>query len=147
MADRERQGINGIVGPRQLARTKDGLHHLQHLGLGGASITSQREFDLCGRIFVDPRSRLRGEQDCYTACLADGHRRANILAEEQLLEDRDLRSKLCQEVTHLLREKTQAVRVRESRRRFQGTARDEGQPVCISTHGAIAGIREARIDP
>ena len=88
MADRDRERVGGVVGPRQLLEREQGLDHPLHLVLGGAAGAADGALDLLRRVGPARDAALAGRQQHDAARLPDRERRAHVGAEVELL-DRD----------------------------------------------------------
>src|SRR5687768_14082583 len=89
VADRDGGGGGGCVGVQDVLEAQDDADHLLDLVLAGAAVGGDGLLDLGRGVLLDRQAALGGGEDGDAARLADGHRRGDVLREEQLL-DRDL---------------------------------------------------------
>ena len=98
VADRDRERVGGVVGPRQLVEREQGLDHPLDLVLGGAAGAADGALDLLGRVGPARDPALAGGQQHHPAGLPDGERRARVGAEVQLLDRHRLRPVLVEQL-------------------------------------------------
>ena len=85
-ADRDREGIGGIVGSWQLLHVEHQLHHPLDLALVGAAVASDGHLDLVRPIFEHGDAALGGREQDDAARLADGERSHDVAIEEEPLD-------------------------------------------------------------
>lgn len=86
MADRDGQGIGGMVGDRIRRQRQQHLHHADHLVLGRTATAADGTLDLLRRVVVAGDAPSTGSGENGTPRLADRERGADVLAEIQRLQ-------------------------------------------------------------
>ena len=146
MADRHRQRIGCVVGPRLLAQPEQRLDHARHLILLGAAVAADSTLDLLRRVAGARDAVLAGREHHHAARLPDGERRAHVLAEVQLLERHRMRLVLVEQGVDGGVDLGQATLRRELRAGGDDAAVQSQQPPAAARHDAVAGVRETGVD-
>ncbi len=146
VADRDRERVGGVIGPRQLLEREQGLDHPLDLVLGGAAGAADRGLDLLRRVGPARDPALAGGQHHDPAGLADGEGRAHVGPEVQLLDRNRLRPVLVEQLADA------GVDDREPRGGVAGRAGLDHAPVerhhppALTPHHAVARVGGAGID-
>ena len=86
VADRDRQRVGGVVGPRRRGQAQQRLHHPLRLVLLRAAAAAHRPLDLLRRVVAARHAALAGRDEHRPARLPDRKGGPYVLAEEQGLE-------------------------------------------------------------
>ena len=147
VADRDRQRVGGVVGPRQLGEREQRLDHPLDLVLGRAAGAADRALDLLGRVGGAADAALAGGEHDHPARLADRERRAGVGAEVQVLHRHRVGRVLVHQRADAL------VDARPGGRRRRAPASVSITPPSSATRraavvgdDAVAGVGHARID-
>ena len=111
----------------------------------GLAVASDRLFDLRRFVVVDRQIGLRGRQQDNAARLADAHRGAHVLAEEELFHRDRLRPMLENQLAQPAMDDQQPLGQGHADRGNDGAAIYQPQ-LFIELHQPIAGDRGSRID-
>ena len=86
VADRDRERVGGVVGLGRLGEPEQRADHLLDLVLGGGAAAADRHLHRLRRVVEAGDPALAGGEHRDAARLADGDRRAHVLAEVEVLE-------------------------------------------------------------
>ncbi len=145
MADRHRERVGRVVGPRLLRQAEQRLDHARHLILLRAAAAADRALDLLRGVAGTRQPALAGGEQHHAARLPDGERRAHVLAEVQLLQRHRIRLVLRQQGVHRGVDLSQAALRRELRARADDAAVQCQQSTAAARDDAVAGVGQARI--
>ena len=146
VADRHRERVGGVVGRGRLGQAQQGPDHPLHLALAGAAGAADRHLDRLRGVgeAVDPV--LGGGQHRHPARLADGHRRAHVLAEVDLLDRHRLRLVPGDQLAQRAVDPLQAPLHRLIRRGLDHAAVEGNHVVALYADDAEAEICGTRVD-
>ena len=108
VADRDREGVGGVVRGRVRLQREDGAHHPLHLGLLGAAVAADGLLHPGGRVLSALDADHRGGDEHRPARLPDGERGAGICADEGLFQRDGVRRVLRNELLHPLEDRLEA---------------------------------------
>ena len=145
MADRHRERVGGVVGPRLGGEPEQRLHHPRDLLLPGAPAAAHRALDLLRRVAGARHAALAGGEHHHPARLPDRERAAGVLAEVQLLERDRVRLVLAQQRLHARVDVGEPPLGRRARGRRDDAAVERREPPArAADDDAVAGVGEAR---
>jgi len=146
MADRDGQGIGGVVRRWRGGKTEEQFHHLRHLVLLGASVPDDRALDFGRRVLDHLTAGFNRGKHRHATRVTELQRAADVRRVEETLDGDAVRMKRRKEHGELGVNPGKAVWKRVGLVRGNGAAGDEVMPASIRLHAAVTGAFGARID-
>ena len=145
MADGDGERVGRVIRPGLLGQVEQRLDHPCDLPLVGAATAADGALDLLRGVSGTGQTALPSRQHDHSTGVPDGERRANVLAEVELLERDGVGVVCAEQLLDLAMDVGQAPLPGNPRGRLDDAAVKRGQAAIAVGHNAVAGAGEAGV--
>ena len=145
MADGHGERVGRVIRPGLLCQVEQRLDHPCDLPLVGAAAAADGALDLLGCVPGTGQTALPRRQHHHATGVPDGKRRANVLAEVELLERDGVGLVCAEQLLDLAMDVGQSPLPRNPCGRLDDAAVKRGEAASAVGHNAVAGAGEAGV--